>query len=81
MFENKEPVIDVLSFLEQTVDAAINASVREELEKKGDEHSIALIDLLAEYGISGRRAIEFAYKLSNLEKLYGTNKDEGVSED
>ena len=80
MFNGAEPVLDVLGFLEQTVDAAINASVREELEKKGDEYTMAIMDLLAEYGISGRKAIEFAYKLDNLSKLYGNKKDEGVSE-
>lgn len=73
--------IDILEMLEQCVDAAINTQIREELEKKGDENTIALMGLLAEYGISGLKAIEFAYKLAALDKMYGKNKDEGVSED
>lgn len=73
--------LDVLEMLEQSVDASINAQIRGELEKKGDEYAIAMMDLLAEYGISGRKALEFIYKFDTLSKMYGNKKtDEGVGE-
>ena len=68
--------IDVLELLEQTVDASIDAAIRECMEKEPNaEYLLALYDLMCEYGLHGRRGIEFINKLSALEKLLGGNND------
>jgi hypothetical protein len=64
-------VMDVKEMLEQTVDAVIDNQIRDALEKEGDEFNIAVFDLLKEFGLSGRKSIEFIYKFSALSKMYG----------
>lgn len=64
-------IMDVKEMLEQTVDACIDNQIRDYLEKDGDEFNLAVFDLLKEYGLNGRKAIEFIYKFSALSKMYG----------
>lgn len=69
--------IDVMELLEQTVDAKLDVMVRDELEKAPNaEYLIATYDLLCEYGLHGRKAMEFLYKFQTLGELMGGNENE-----
>lgn len=69
--------IDVMELLEQTVDAKLDVMIKNELEKDDNaEYLIAIYDLLCEYGLHGRKAMEFLYKFQTLSELMGGNKDE-----
>lgn len=72
-----EVKIDVMELLEQTVDAKLDVMVKDELEKEDNaEYLIAVYDLLCEYGLHGRKALEFLYKFQTLSELMGGKKDE-----
>ena len=75
--ENKESyMVDVLSLVEQTVDKSIDNMVLQSLAES--EYQTAVYKLLNEYGLSGRKALEFMYKLDALSKMFGetNNKEE-----
>ena len=77
--ENKtEYKVDILGLVEQTVDAHVNNTLLEAIEKEGNERDIALFKLLNEYGIYGSKAIEFLNKASTLFTIY---KATGVVDD
>lgn len=75
--------LDVIEMVEQTVDAHINKVILDSLEKEyGDESlELALFKLLNEYGINGRKALEFTYKLNALYTMFnGPDEEEAESE-
>lgn len=63
--------INVLELVEQSLDASIQSNIRKSLEENGDEYGLAVVDLLAEFGISGRKAIELSNRMDVLMKIYG----------
>lgn len=75
--------LDVMEMVEQTVDAHINKAILESLEKEHGEESLelALFKLLNEYGINGRKALEFTYKMNTLYTMFnGPNEEEAETE-
>lgn len=69
--------IDIMELLEQTVDAKLDVMVKDELEKEDNaEYLIAVYDLLCEYGLHGRKAMEFLYKFQTLSELMGGNNND-----
>ena len=75
--------LDVMEMVEQTVDAHINKVILESLEKEhGDESlELGIYKLLNEYGINGRKALEFIYKLNALYTMFnGPDEEEAESE-
>lgn len=77
--ENKESyMVDIMALVEQTVDKSIDNMVLESIQES--EYQTAVYKLLNEYGLSGRKALEFMYKLDALSKMFGETKDEEESE-
>lgn len=77
--ENKESyMVDIMALVEQTVDKSIDNMVLELIQES--EYQTAVYKLLNEYGLSGRKALEFMYKLDTLSKMFGETKDEEESE-
>ena len=73
--ENKESyMVDIMALVEQTVDKSIDNMVLESIQES--EYQTAVYKLLNEYGLSGRKALEFMYKLDALSKMFGETKDE-----
>ena len=60
---------DMLGAADQVVDAIVTAKLKKAAEENNDEFAIALMDLCSEYGITGRKLIEFVYKIDALMKL------------
>lgn len=61
--------------MDQAVDSHIHNAIRSAIEADGNKHALAIIDLLAEYGIYGRTALDFVNKLQELEKKFGSKKE------
>lgn len=72
--ENKEVYCDVLTLLEQTIDKCIDNTILSAVDEN-DEYTVAAYKLLNEYGISGRKAIDFLYKFDALNKMFNGNKN------
>ena len=69
MANENNPMIDLLGAADQVVDAMVTAKLKKAAEENNDEFAIALMNLCAEYGITGRKLIEFVYKIDALMKL------------
>jgi hypothetical protein len=66
MENNTEYKVDIISLVEQTMDAHVNNTLLDIFEKDGDEKNLAFFKLLNEYGIYGNKALEFINKASTL---------------
>lgn len=81
MDNKNNPLIDIKSFIDQTVDTVLDKQLLAEMEKKGDETGIAIIQLCREYDIRGLKLMEFIYKLGMICDLTKKNLDEEVEDD
>lgn len=73
--------IDVLSFLDQALDAYIEKDFLAACEKTGDETATALVNLFIEYGIRGRKLIELLRKMQmicDITKVVEEGQDDGT---
>ena len=69
---NNEVNIDLIGVAEQSIDAIINNQILEGVAKgKDGEFAVAVIKLFNEYGIYGRRILEFNAAIIALFRLYG----------
>ena len=73
--EKSNPLVDVLGVIDQTVDAYIEREIIDAAEKEGNDQAVAVINLCREFGIRGRRLIEFIHKLGMIDELYGNKKE------
>lgn len=62
---------EFFEMMDKAVDSHIHNAIRSAIEADGNKHALAIIDLLAEYGIYGRTALDFVNKLQKLEKKFG----------
>ena len=74
--EKSNPLVDVLGFVDQALDAYIEREMIDAGEKAGDETAVALINLCREYGIRGIKLVEFVHKLGMIGELAKGNKED-----
>ena len=81
--DNAEFKLDVVELVEQTVDAHINKIILKSLEEEHGNESLefATFKLLNEYGINGRKALEFIYKLGAIQKMINGPDEEEAETD
>lgn len=72
---SNNPSIDILSFLDHTIDAVIDKEVLQHCEKTGDATGASIIALCMEYGIHGRKLMEFIQKLGMICDLTKDKKE------
>lgn len=73
---SNNPELDILGFLDQVLDTVIDKELAEACEKAGDPIPAAFIKLCMEYGIHGRKLMEFTSKMTMICNLTGGNKKE-----
>lgn len=73
---SNNPALDILGFLDQTIDTYVEKQFIEACEKTGDEMAIALVNLFIEYGIRGRHLLELIHKLQMICDIAKSEKKE-----
>ena len=73
---SNKPTFDILGFLDHTIDAVIDKELLKHCEKTGDMTGASIIALCMEYGLHGRKLMEFIQKLGMICNLTKDEKEE-----
>ena len=74
---SRNPALDILGFLDQALDAIVDKELLAACEKTGDATASSVIGLCMEYGLHGRKLMEFIQKLGMICDLTKGKKEEG----
>ena len=69
---------DFFEQMSEIIDSQIHASIRSMVKEDGNEMALAVLDLLAEYGIYGTKALEFTNKLMVINKKFDGKQESNL---
>ena len=78
---SNNPIVDMLGFIDQALDVYIEKQLVEACEKTGDQTAIGVVNLCIEYGIRGKKLMEFIQKLGMICDLTKGKKKEEETDD